>query len=169
MQKSFAVYLLLIAFILAFCPGCWFNPNTQGKGEVYLQGQWRQDSVANEKQLLEYSIYRFKFSCDSFFIQVNSFSKVNSGPDTCMRSGRWSEYMKGTYQQHSDTLRLKGQFCNPDYTLKEEGGCFRAGVYEESFKVSKKTDSLIQFASTSSVIPVNAHLINRTTCNPKPL
>ena len=164
--------LLPFAFYLSaftLLTGCWFNPNKQGKGEVYLQGEWQQDSIPNQKRLLEYSLYRLKFSCDSFFVQINSFSKVNNGPDTCMRPGHWSEYIKGTYQQRSDTLHLKGQFCNPDYTLKEDAGCFRIGIYEEFFKVSRKTDSVIQFASTSNIIPVNARLIKHTTCNPKAL
>jgi hypothetical protein len=169
MRKPFSFYLLSFALIATLCYGCWFNPNTQGRGEVYLQGEWKQDSVPNQKQLLEYSIYHFKFSCDSFFMQINSFSKVNNGPDTCMRSGHWSEYIKGTYRQSNDTLRLKGQFCNADYTLKNEGGCFSSGIYEELFKVGKKTDSVIQFSSTSNVIPIIAHLIKHTTCNPKPL
>ena len=169
MQKSFSFRLLaftLLAFGLASCKS---NPNLQGKGEVYLQGEWQQDSVPKEKQLLQYSIYRFKFSCDSFFMQINSFSKVNNGADTCIGSGHWTEYVRGSYQQMSDTLHMRGQFCNADYSLKQEGGCFRSGIYEELFLVSKKTDSLIQFSSTSSVIPINAHLIKHTTCNQKPL
>ena len=171
MQKPFSFRLLPFALILmAFgLTSCKSNPDLQGKGEVYLQGEWQQDSVSNEKQLLQYSIYHFRFSCDSFFVQINSFSKVNNGADTCMNAGHWSEYIKGTYKQQNDTLQMKGQFCNADNTLKQEGGCFRSGIYEESFKISKKTDSLIQFSSTSSVLPINAHLINRTTCNPKPL
>ncbi len=88
----------------------------QGKGEVYLQGEWQQDSVPKEKQLLQYSIYHFKFSCDSFFVQINSFSKVNNGADTCMRLGHWSEYVRGSYQQMHDTLHMRGQFCNADYS-----------------------------------------------------
>jgi hypothetical protein len=169
MRKPFSFYLLPFALIAALCSGCWFNPNTQGKGEVYLQGEWQQDSIPNQKQLLEYPIYHLKFNCDSFFVQINTFSKVNNGPDSCMRSGHWSEYIKGTYLQKNDTLHLKGQFCNANYTLKDEGGCFRSGIYQELFKVSKKTDSVIQFSSTSSVLPIKAHLIKRTTCNPKPL
>ncbi len=169
MQKPFIFLLLPFAFILmALYPGCTPNANLQGKGEVYLPGEWQQDSIPKEKQLLEYSIYHFKFSCDSFFVQINSFSKVNNGADTCMRSGHWAEYARGSYQQRSDTLHLRGQFCNADYSLKQEGGCFRSGIYEEFFKVSKKTDSLVQFSSTSNVIPINAHLIKHTTCNPKP-
>jgi hypothetical protein len=169
MLKSFSFRLSPLTLIVALCSGCWFNPNMQGKGEVYLQGEWQQDSVPDQKQLLEYSIYHFKFSCDSFFVRVNSFSKVNNGPDTCMRSGHWTEYIKGNYQQRNDTLHLRGQFCNADYSLKDEGGCFRSDIYEELFKVSKKTDSLIQLSSTTSVIPITAHLIKHTSCNPKPL
>jgi hypothetical protein len=178
MQKPFAFNLSPLILKTAFCilllafyflSGCAINPNLQGKGDVYLQGEWQQDSVPMEKKLLEYSIYHLKFSCDSFYIRINSFSKVNNGADTCMNSGHWSEYVKGSYQQRNDTLHLKGQFCNANYSLKSEGGCFRSGVYEEFFKVGKKTDSLIQFSSTSSVIPINAHLIKRISCIPKPL
>ena len=175
MQKPLSFRLLpfasktVIILLMAFCSACSPNPNMQGNGEVYLQGEWQQDAIPNQKQLLEYSIYHFRFSCDSFFVRINSFSKVNNGADTCMNSGHWSEYVKGTYKQQNDTLLMKGQFCNADYSLKQEGGCFRSGIYEESFKISKKTDSLIQFSSTSSVIPINAHLIKHTTCSPKPL
>jgi len=172
MQKIFSFRLLPFAFCLSvfnILNGFWFNPNTQGRGEIYLQGEWKQDSVPNQKQLLEYSLYHLKFSCDSFYIQINSFSKVNNNADTCAHSGNWSEYLKGTYRQRNDTLFIKGQFCNPDYSLKENAGCLRIGVYEEGFKVKKQTDSVVQFASTSNILPINAHLIKHTTCNPKPL
>jgi hypothetical protein len=86
-----------------------------------------------------------------------------------MNSGRWTEYTRGTYEQKHDTLHLKGQFCNADWSLKDDKGCFRSGDYEEFFKVNKKTDSVAQFASTTNVIPINAHLIKRTSCHPKPL
>lgn len=141
----------------------------QGKGEVYLQGEWQQEQIPVAQQLVSYSLYHLRFDCDSFYVRVNSFSKVNSGSDSCMNTGHWTEYIRGTYEQNHDTLHLKGLFCNADYTLKKEGGCFRSGVYEEFFKVTKKSDSLVQFSSVSSVIPINAHLIKRTTCQVKPL
>lgn len=156
----------LIAFSFA---SCWFNPNMQGRGEVYLQGEWRQDSVPMENKLLEYSLYDIRFSCDSFYMRINTFSKVNNGADSCGASGHWTEYVRGNYQQQDDTVRLKGQFCNPDYSIKQEGGCFRAGPYEESFTVAKRSDSLIRFLPSESVIPVEVHLIKHTTCTPKPL
>ena len=176
MQKPFAFRLSPFTFEAAFCflllaliSGCHLNPNMQTPGESYLQGEWQQDSVPAQKLLVSYSLYHLKFSCDSFFMTIKSFSKVNTGPDTCMNSGHWAEYTKGTYNQKHDTLRLKGQFCNANMTIKDDKGCFRSGDYEESFKVNKKTDSTIQFSSISNVIPVDVRLVKRTTCHLKPL
>ncbi len=169
--SPFAFYLIAFCFLLCALSfsSCWFNPNMQTPGQVYLQGEWQQDSVPGQKRLLTYSLYHLKFSCDSFFVSIKSYSKVNTGPDTCMRSGRWAEYVRGTYDQRHDTLHLKGQFCNADMTIKDDKGCFRSGDYEEFFKVASKNDSTIQFASATDVIPIDAHLVKRTTCHPKPL
>jgi hypothetical protein len=101
-------------------------------------------------------------------MQINSYSKVNNGADKCTASGRWTEYVKGAYQQHGDTVHMRGQFCNANFSLKSEGGCFRSGIYEETFTVKKNSDSLISFTG-SSVIPIDIHLIKRTTCTQKPL
>jgi hypothetical protein len=176
MQKPFSFRLLTFTLLMAFCSlfsalssSCHFNPNMQTPGEGYLQGEWQQDSIPNQKQLITYSLYHLKFTCDSFFVAINSFSKVNTGADTCMSSGRWTEYCRGTYEQKHDTLHLKGQFCNADMTIKDDKGCFRSGDYEEVFKVSEKKGSLVQFASTSNVIPINAHLIKKISCHLKPL
>src|ERR1700756_4175486 len=114
MQKPFAVYLSAFIFLLsAFSfASCSFNANLQGKGEAYLQGQWRQDSVPMQQKLTEYPLYNISFSCDSFFMRISSFSKVNNGDGNCTTSGHWTEYVKGGYFQHEDTLHLRGQFCN---------------------------------------------------------
>lgn len=168
MQKLF-FRICPFCFLLFAFSSCRMNPNMQTPGQAYLQGEWQQDSVPGQKALLTYSLYHLRFSCDSFFMSIKTFSKVNYGADTCMSHGHWTEYTRGHYEQRNDTLFLKGQFCNPDYTIKEIANCFRLGVYEEFFKVSKKTDSLIQFSSTSGVIPINARLIKRTSCHIKPL
>jgi hypothetical protein len=168
LSKRLIAYSFLLIALFIFT-SCRFNPKVQGKGEFYLQGEWQQDSIPAQKKLLNYSLYRFKFTCDSFYVQISSFSKVNYGADTCMNAGHWKEYAKGFYEQKSDTLHLKGFFSNADFSLKNEGGCFRSGVYDEAFKTTKKTDSIIQFINTTGVIPFNARLIKRTTCNPKPL
>ncbi len=167
MQKAFT--FLLLAFTLTALAACSLNPGLQGKGEAYLQGEWKQDSIAVQKQLLNYSMYEFKFSCDSVYGTIRSFSKVNNGYDTCMNAGKWTEYFRGTYEQKDDTLRIKGNFCNADFSLKVPGGCFRSGVYQDVFKVSQKNDSLVVLSSVADVIPVNLRLINKIGCNPQPL
>src|SRR6187402_2171909 len=113
-----AIRFLLLAFGL-LTAACSFNPNMQGKGEEYLQGEWQQDSTPVQKQLLSHSVYSFKFTCDSFFVQQQTYSKVNNGTDSCMNSGHWAEYIRGTYTQQHDTLHLKGYFSNANYTLKK--------------------------------------------------
>jgi len=161
-----AFAFLLSAFSLASCS---FNANLQGKGEAYLQGEWRQDSVPMQQKLTEYSLYNISFSCDSFFMQINTFSKANNGNSNCMASGHWTEYVKGSYLQRGDTVHIRGQFCNANYGLKQEGGCFRSGIYQETFIAKKLQDSLVRFAPASSVIPMDLHLTKRTTCTQKPL
>jgi len=161
-----AFCLLPFAFYLGSCS---MNPDYQKPGVKYLQGEWRQDTVPAQKKLVTYSLYDLKFSCDSFLMKISTVSKVNYGADTCMNSGHWTEYIRGTYVQKQDTLHLKGQFCNADGSYKDEKSCFRYGDYEEFYKVKQKADSLIEFTSTSNVIPINARLIKRTSCIPKPL
>ncbi len=164
MQKAFTFFL--IAFVLTACS---LNPGLQSRGEDYLQGQWEQDSIPMQNELLNYSLHYFKFSCDSVYLTIKTFSKINNGYDTCMNTGNWTEYVRGTYEQKNDTLRIRGNFCNADFSLKGPEGCFRSGVYQDVFKVSRKNDLLIQFSSISNVIPVNLRLVNKIICEPKPL
>jgi hypothetical protein len=161
----------LIAFCLLLLAlgSCSRNPDMQEPGDAKLQGEWKQDSVPGQKSLVTYSLYDIKFSCDSFLLRISTASKVNYGADTCMSKGHWDEFVRGTYSQRQDTLHIKGQFCNADGSYKNEQGCFRFGDYEEYFKLSYPADSSIRLLSTSNVIPINAHLIKRTSCIPKPL
>ena len=134
-----------------------------------MQGEWKQDSIPMQSQLVTYSLYSFKFSCDSVYATIRTYSKVNTGYDSCMNAGQWTEYVRGTYKQKKDTLQIKGSFCNADFSLKDEKGCFRFGVYHDDFKVTHKTDSLIELSSESSVIPIGLHLTHKISCIPKPL
>lgn len=152
-----------------FISACISNPNFQGRGETALQGEWKQDSIAGQKALLTYSLYDVKFECDSFLFRIDTYSKVNNGADNCSTDGHKIEYVKGTYRQRNDSLFVKGMFCKADRSLRDEGSCYRSGPYQDIFKVGPKADSLLQIRSISSITPINAHLLKRTTCTPKPL
>ncbi|WP_121196996.1 fumarate hydratase [Mucilaginibacter gracilis] len=168
-STSIAFSFWLLVSCLLLLNSCSFNPNYQRKGSDFLQGEWKQDSVERQKLLVSYELHNFRFTCDSFYVSIASNSKVNYGADTCMNSGHWMEYAKGTYEQQSDTLHLKGFFCNPDFSLKKEGGCFRFGAYVEDFKISSKSDSALALLSFSSTIPVKLRLVKRVPCVEKPL
>ncbi len=159
--------LLALAFLLA--SGCSMNPNLQGRGADYLQGEWQQDSIPGKEKLITYSSSNFKFDCDSFYLAISSVSKVNNGADSCMNEGRWTEYVRGTYQQQGDTVLLHGFFYDAKGKLKEANTCFRHGPYNELFNVTNKSDSALTFSSTSVVLPIKLRLIKRTSCTPKPL
>jgi hypothetical protein len=161
-----ALYFLLLALGIT---GCRFNPSLQRKGVVALQGEWKQDTISNSKQLVNYTLYRFRFNCDSVFVQMENYSKVNYGTDTCMNKGHWFEYAGATYTQKNDTLHIKGFYCDGKYRLKDLGGCFNSGAYEDTFKVSMNGDSALELQPLSSTIPVKLKLIKRTSCTPKPL
>jgi len=166
--RTFGLAFCFLLLALSFS-SCSFNPNLQGKGEEYIQGVWQQDSSAMQQKLVTASRYQIKFDCDSFYLQISNISRVNTGADTCIKNGRWAEYVRGTYYHRHDTLMLKGLFCKADYSYKSSTDCFRAGPYEEFFKVSKKADTLIELSGTSNVIPINLHRTKKTVCVPKPL
>ncbi len=73
-------FFFLILSLLAFT-SCKFNPNLQGIGTESLQGTWEEDSVDLQYQKLQYSKHRFRFSCDSVYVTIQTFAKVNIYPD----------------------------------------------------------------------------------------
>ncbi|MBE9585543.1 fumarate hydratase [Mucilaginibacter sp. JRF] len=166
-KRTLLVLYPLIALLMV--AGCTMNPPIQGKGQEYLQGEWQQTPLAGEQKLLTYSLSKFKFTCDSFYIAINTISRVNSGADSCMNKGQWTEYIKGRYEQTGDTLHLRGVFTNADGSLKDNKGCFRFGPYDEFYNIKSQGDSLITLNSSTTILPVQAKLVRRITCTPKPL
>jgi hypothetical protein len=154
---------------LLYLSSCSPNARVQGRGIDELQGEWQQNAEPVHQKLVEYTLYQFRFTCDSFYVAMQTHSKINYGADTCLNRGRWTEYAKGQYEQRNDTLHLRGFFCLANYRLKNTGGCLRAGVYEDYFKIVKQSDSVASLTPTSGVLAANLHLIKRTNCVPKPL
>ncbi|GAA4783428.1 hypothetical protein GCM10023231_08840 [Olivibacter ginsenosidimutans] len=151
---------------LFFFAGCKFNPNIQGEGEPYLQGVWVQDSVPNQEQLLTYSLYRFKFTCDSVYITLKTFSKVKTVVDSCFGNGQWDEYAKGVYLVRNDSLLIESTFTHPNWRQKLTG-CHRIGQFLPRFKVLKHTEDSLYLESQYYQTPVNVKKIEAITCVPK--
>jgi len=164
-----SLYLLLFTFnflLLAF--SCSRLPNVQGKGETFLQGAWNQDSIANKEQLQSYTQHHFKFTCDSFYVDLTTHSKVNYYEEECFNNGEWKEHAKGTYQVRNDTLILVGDFTKANYKQKVSG-CYRNGRYLVNFKVKSWNAEELQLEDLSNQAEVKLNLKEKITCVQKAL
>jgi len=158
---------LLLLFVGVFT-ACKRLPNVQGKGEAFLQGVWSQDSIANADQLLSYTQHKFKFTCDSFYVDLTTHSKVNYYADSCYNNGVWKEYAKGVYVVRNDSLFMEGDYTKSNYKQKVSG-CFHTGRYIKSFYVKSISPKLIRMESASDQRDVNLVLKARIICEQKPL
>lgn len=161
--------LILILFLItAFFSSCKFNPNLQGKGADFLQGVWHEDSVSYRADLLQYTTHQFKFTCDSFYVTLNTFAKTNIYPDSCFNEGRWTEYAKGNYTVRNDSLHIYGTFTKPNFKQKISG-CYRIGQYLETFIIKENSAESIELMSLKQHLPLKLALKEKITCIQKPL
>jgi hypothetical protein len=171
MQRNHLGLKLLSASLLSIALlslGCSPRPNIQGKGETFMQGVWNQDSVAFSSKLSNYTQHHFKFTCDSFYVDLTTHSKVNFYEDSCYNNGVWKEYAKGVYAVRGDTLFLGGTFTHANYKQKISG-CYRIGRYDKNFLIKKTTASTLLLQSLNDQQEINLALKQNITCVPKEL
>ena len=161
-------YLIPLSFCLLIFNACKFNPNIQGTGADFLQGVWTEDSILYSQDLIQYTSHEYKFSCDSFYVTLNTFAKANIYPDSCFNEGRWTEYAKGVYSVSSDSLMLVGTFTKSNFKQKISG-CYRIGQYIETYIVRDRSPEAIHLSSLRQHRPIQLSLKQRINCIPKPL
>ncbi len=161
-------FLVLLTFNFLLFAACARLPNVQGNGEALLQGVWNQDSVANSAQLLNYTQHKFKFSCDSFYVDLTTHSKVNYYEEACFNKGVWKEYAKGTYLVKGDTLLLKGTFTKANYKQKVSG-CYRNGQYFSNFKIKSANTTALVLEGLIDQKEYTMILKEKVNCAPKEL
>ena len=164
MIKNLFFLLLLICMMTA----CRRLPDVQGKGEAFLQGVWNQDSIENADQLINYTRHKFKITCDSFYVDLVTHSKVNYYPDSCFKDGVWKEYAKGVYVVRGDSLFMEGDYTKSNYKQKISG-CYHTGRYIKSFHVKSIKPDAIQLQSVSDQRDINLVLKERIVCVQKEL
>ena len=170
MTKHFRIlHFLAFGFgLLALTLSCTRLPNIQGNGEAVLQGVWNQDSVASADKLLNYTQHKFKFSCDSFYVDLTTHSKVNYYEEACYNQGIWKEYAKGTYVVSADTLFLTGTFTKENYKQKVSG-CYRNGRYLSKFKIKSTTETSLVLEGINDQKECALVLKEKVNCSPKEL
>lgn len=160
--------LCFLLFVLAVTTSCRRLPNVQGRGAEFLQGIWAQNDVEHADKLLNYTLHKFKFTCDSFYVDMVTHSKANYYSDSCFNNGVWKEYAKGTYQVQADTLHLTGTYTKANYKQKISG-CYQIGRYLKSFKIiTAKPDQLL-LESLQNQRELNLSLSQPITCVPQAL
>lgn len=160
-------YLIILLCLMAFL-SCERRPNVQGNGELFLQGVWNQDSVANSAVLLNYTKYHIKFTCDSFYVDLTTHSKVNYYEDPCYNNGVWKEYAKGVYQVRKDSLFLEGTYTKDNYKQKVSG-CYTIGIYRKGFIVKSSDAGHLYLQGLSDQRDVDLVLKQKITCVPQEL
>ncbi len=160
-----SILFLFIAILLASCK---FNPNFQGRGSDALQGVWEEDSVLYRDALSQYTRHKIRFSCDSFYMTLQTTSKAVISPDSCYNNGTWLEYLKGTYAVKGDTIQFFGTFTKSNFKQKISG-CYRIGTYKPVYVIEKHSGSELKLKSLSTHFPVLLKLKEKITCIPKPL
>ncbi|MCY1509262.1 hypothetical protein D9M68_436000 [compost metagenome] len=159
---------LLPVFCFLLFSACTRLPDVQGKGEALLQGMWNQDTVTHADRLLSYTTHQFKFSCDSFYVDLTTHAKVNYYEEDCFNNGHWKEYAKGTYIVSGDTLFLKGTFTKSNYKQKVSG-CYRNGQYLVNFKIKQTGSDRLVLQNLNDQNECVLNLKQKIICIPKPL
>lgn len=148
--------------------GCERRPNVQGNGKEFLQGVWNQDSVANSSSLMTYAQHQIKFTCDSFYVDLTTHSKVNYYEDPCYNNGVWKEYAKGVYEVRKDSLFLLGTYTKSNYKQKVSG-CYTVGIYRKSFLLKSADKKHLFLQSLGDQRDIDLVLKKPITCVPQEL
>lgn len=133
-----------------------------------MQGVWEEEPLVYRDSLLQYTTHHFKFSCDSFYVTLNTEAKANYYPDSCFKEGKWEEYAKGVYLVSNDTLYLAGTFTRSNFRQKVSG-CYRIGQYLPVFLIKDTSPEKIELQSLQQHLPLTLKLKERIVCDPKPL
>jgi hypothetical protein len=160
--------LFFSLFLICVFTACRRLPDVQGKGEAFLQGIWNQDNIDQADQLLNYTQHKFRFTCDSFYVDLTTHSKVNYYADSCFNNGVWKEYAKGVYLVRGDSLFLEGDYTKPNYKQKVSG-CYHTGRYITSFYVKSIKPDAIQLVGVNDQRDCNLVLKEKIVCTPKEL
>lgn len=169
MQKSSFLlpsFLLLVGSILF--SACKFNPNYQGRGIDFIQGVWEEVPVPYKDSLFHYTLHKFRFTCDSVYVTLETHAKANYYADSCFNNGIWKEYAKGNYIVRNDTLYIISTFTKNNYKQKLSG-CYRIGQYLPTFLIKRRAGDRLELQGLQQHIPLTLQLIEKIECNPKPL
>ncbi|SEM82771.1 hypothetical protein SAMN05216436_10854 [bacterium A37T11] len=156
-----------IFFLHLVTSSCQIHDNMQEKGAPYLQGVWKQAVIPYKDQLLSYTQYEFKFTCDSIYAIMQTHSMQKTITDSCYGSGNWTEYAKGIYVVRGDSLIVDGIFTKANGKQKISG-CYRIGQFIPRFKIAGYTADSLFLENRFDQMPIPLAKTDTVICIPKP-
>lgn len=158
---------LLLVGMLLFSASCVRQSEMQTTGADFFQGEWVQDSIPGQEQMLHYTLHEFKVTCDSVYATLRVNSTVKNMSDSCFGSGSWTEYAKGVYVVRGDSLIVDGLYTKPNFKQKISG-CYRSGTFIPRFKITAQSADSVVLESRFDQRPIVLRKTADITCVPKP-
>lgn len=158
----------VVCFLLAagLFASCTRNSEYQHEGADFLQGVWVQDRVPLQDELIQYALHEFKFTCDSIYSTIHTYSEVKNIADSCFNGGQWTEYAKGVYVVRGDSLIVDGLYTRENWRQKISG-CYRSGQYLPRFKIVHYSSDSLVLQNRFDQRPVILRKIADITCVPR--
>ncbi len=155
----------LLAVLFSFY-NCVRHSDMQDHGADFLQGVWVQDSIANQDQMIGYTIHEFKVTCDSIYAIMKVHSKTQSIPDSCYGDGNWTEYAKAVYAVRGDSIIVDGVYTKENGKQKISG-CYKTGQYTPRFKVAYIGKDSVVLENRFDARPIILRKTKDIVCVPK--
>lgn len=159
-------YLTILVGMLFTLASCYRHSDMQTEGVKELQGVWVQDRIANQDQLLSYTLHELTFRCDSIYTLMQVHAKTKTMPDSCYKNGQWQEYAKGVYVQRGDSLIVEGIYTKENWKQKVSG-CYKQGQYLPRFKIISIAADSIVLQNRYDSSPITLRKTQDITCVPK--
>jgi len=134
------IYLVFMFLFMACHP----NHSVQTPGDSSIQGIWEEELGPDQQDSLnqEFTLYHFRFQCDSVFIIQEVHDKNIHEDGTCFSNGLWKEYQKAGYVLQGDSIFLEGVYTKPNFKMKASG-CHHFGNFHESYKILKRIPVIV--------------------------
>ncbi len=159
-------YLSILVGMLFLFASCQRHSDMQGEGADYLQGIWVQDSIPGQDEMLNYTLYQLKFTCDSVYAEMRVHNKVQSIPDSCYNGGEWKEYAKGVYSIRVDSMIVDGVYTKENGKQKISG-CHKQGVFGPRLLIKSTSKDSLVLENKFDSRPIVLRKIADITCVPK--
>lgn len=164
--KHYTSQLGAILIVMLFISGCQRHSEMQTEGVPFLQGVWEQQPMPYQDQMMNYTLHRFTFTCDSIYTVMDVHAKTKTMPDSCFKNGNWNEFAQGVYVLRGDSIIVEGIYTKENGKQKISG-CYKYGQYIPRFKLAYHSEDSVVLENRFDSKPIILRKVKDITCVPK--